>query len=100
MMYIHGAKAQRRRYFYALWESGNGRKKHSGNGSKMCAAARTAPKARGMDLSSAALAVQQEFVDSRIMFSIGKAWIDMENNGIIWFGIPLSVTGKSKYYDR
>ena len=65
-----------------------------------CAAARTAPKARGMDLSSAALAAQQEFVDSRIMFSIGKAWIDMENNGIIWFGIPLSVTGKSKYYDR
>ncbi|MGN0135166.1 ferredoxin domain-containing protein [Anaerotignum sp.] len=54
----------------------------------------------GIALSSAAVVAQMDFVDNRIMFSIGKAWMDMEGNDIIWFGIPLSVTGKSKYFDR
>lgn len=54
----------------------------------------------GIALSSAAVAAQMDFVDNRIMFSIGKAWMDMEGDDIVWFGIPLSVTGKSKYFDR
>lgn len=54
----------------------------------------------GIALSSAVVAAQMDFVDNRIMFSIGKAWMDMEGEDIIWFGIPLSVTGKSKYFDR
>lgn len=54
----------------------------------------------GIALSSAVVAAQMDFVDNRIMFSIGKAWMDMEKDDIVWFGIPLSVTGKSKYFDR
>lgn len=54
----------------------------------------------GIALSSAAVAAQMDFVDNRIMFSIGRAWMDMEGDDIVWFGIPLSVTGKSKYFDR
>ncbi len=54
----------------------------------------------GAALTSAAVAAQQDFVDNRIMFTIGKAWMDMEGDDIVWLGIPLSVTGKSKYFDR
>ena len=54
----------------------------------------------GIALSSAAVAAQRDFVDNRIMVSIGKAWMDMEGDNIVWLGIPLSVTGKSKYFDR
>lgn len=42
-------------------------------------------------------------VDNRILFSAGKAAVDMglfPDNVKISFGIPLSVTGKSPYYDR
>ena len=43
-----------------------------------------------------------DFVDNRIMYTIGKAWMDMEHkdDNTVWFGIPLSTTGKSKYFDR
>ena len=54
----------------------------------------------GIALSSAAIAAQQDFVDNRIMFSIGKAWMELNADDVVWFGIPLSVTGKSKYFDR
>ena len=36
----------------------------------------------GAALSSAAVAAQQDFVDNRIMFTIGKAWMDMEGDDI------------------
>lgn len=56
----------------------------------------------GIALSSAVVVAQMDFVDNRIMFSIGKAWMDLEHkdDNTVWFGIPLSVTGKSKYFDR
>lgn len=56
----------------------------------------------GIALSSAAIVAQQDFVDNRIMFSIGRAWMEMEHreDNTVWFGIPLSVTGKNKYFDR
>lgn len=56
----------------------------------------------GIALSSAVVAAQMDFVDNRIMFSIGKAWMDLEHkdDNTVWFGIPLSVTGKSKFFDR
>lgn len=56
----------------------------------------------GIALCSAAVIAQQDFVDNRIMFTIGKAWMDLNQNedNMVWLGIPLSVTGKSKYFDR
>lgn len=56
----------------------------------------------GIALSSAVIAAQQNFTDNRIMFSIGKAWVDLEHSEdqTVWFGIPLGATGKSKYFDR
>lgn len=54
----------------------------------------------GVALSSAAIAAQMDFVDNRIMFSAGKAFQEMEDGEMLWLGLPLSVTGKSKYFDR
>lgn len=56
----------------------------------------------GIALSSAAIVAQRDFVDNRIMFSIGRAWMEMEHreDDTIWLGLPLSVSGKSKYFDR
>lgn len=54
----------------------------------------------GIATSSAAVVAQRDFVDNRIMFSIGRAWMDLKGDDMVWLGIPLSVTGKSKYFDR
>lgn len=56
----------------------------------------------GIALCSAVVIAQRDFVDNRIMFTIGKAWMDLNQNedNMVWMGIPLSVTGKSKYFDR
>lgn len=54
----------------------------------------------GIALSSAAIAARKDFADNRIMFSIGKAWMDLTGNDTVWLGIPLSATGKSKFFDR
>ncbi|MBQ0145989.1 MAG: hypothetical protein KBS51_02580, partial [Lachnospiraceae bacterium] len=42
-------------------------------------------------------------VDNRVMYSIGKIFNLMDESGtedIIWMGIPLSVSGKSPFFDR
>ncbi len=57
----------------------------------------------GIASCSAAALASQCHVDTRVMFSIGKACLDLG-----WFGpkvkqalgIPLSVTGKSPFFDR
>ena len=57
----------------------------------------------GIAVGSAVSAAARLHVDNRIMYSIGKAAMDLG-----WFsgkvsqalGIPLSVTGKSPYFDR
>ncbi|MGN0980583.1 MAG: ferredoxin domain-containing protein [Candidatus Avoscillospira sp.] len=56
----------------------------------------------GIALSSACLAASAGFADSRIMFSIGKAAeaLDFLPQGILWHGVPISVTGKSPFFDR
>lgn len=56
----------------------------------------------GIALSSAVSAADSERIDSRIMFSIGKAAMEMFYMGdsILWHGIPLSVSGKSIFFDR
>ena len=55
----------------------------------------------GVALSSAALAAADGFVDNRIMFSIGKAAMEMGyEEDVFWHGIPLSIAGKNKFVDR
>jgi len=55
----------------------------------MAAAARTAPKTRG--------------IDNRLMYSIGRACLDLnlfDSTVKQSLGIPLSVTGKNPFFDR
>lgn len=56
----------------------------------------------GIAVSSAVETAADLHVDSRIMYSIGKSAQEMgypfEN--VIWLGIPVSLTGKSPYFDR
>ncbi len=56
----------------------------------------------GIALGSAAAAAADERVDSRIMYTVGKAAEEMGyvEGPVIWHGIPLSVTGKSIFFDR
>lgn len=56
----------------------------------------------GIALSSAALAAASDCVDNRIMLSIGKAAMEMDDypKDILWHGIPLSIAGKNKFMDR
>ena len=56
----------------------------------------------GIALGSAVSTAADERVDSRIMYTIGKAAEEMgyEEGPVIWHGIPLSVTGKSPFFDR
>ena len=56
----------------------------------------------GIALGSAVSVAADERVDSRIMYTIGKAAEEMgyEEGPVIWHGIPLSVTGKSPFFDR
>ena len=54
----------------------------------------------GIAVSSAAVVAHNDFADNRIMFTIGRAWMDLNGDDMVWLGIPVSVTGKSKYFDR
>jgi uncharacterized ferredoxin-like protein len=57
----------------------------------------------GIALSSAADVAAQHHIDNRIMFSIGRAAINLdifEEEVKIAYGIPLSVSGKSPFFDR
>ena len=56
----------------------------------------------GIALSSAAATAGDERVDSRIMFSVGKAAMELAfvSKDIVWQGIPLSVGGKNIFFDR
>lgn len=57
----------------------------------------------GIALGSAASIAADCRIDNRIMFSIGRTAMEMNllgDNVYKIFGIPLSTTGKSKYFDR
>lgn len=56
----------------------------------------------GIALASACAAAADLRIDNRIMFSIGKAAMEMEfgYGDVIWQGIPLSITGKNVFFDR
>lgn len=55
----------------------------------------------GVAADSAALAAADSRVDSRIMFSIGKAAEEIAYvSDCLWLGIPISVSGKSVFFDR
>lgn len=56
----------------------------------------------GIALSSAVSIATDDRVDNRIMFSVGKAAEEMgfHEDGVLWHGIPISVSGKSPFFDR
>jgi uncharacterized ferredoxin-like protein len=57
----------------------------------------------GIAMGSAVSTAALHHVDNRIMFSIGRAALNLKLLGdevVIAYGIPLSVTGKSPFYDR
>jgi uncharacterized ferredoxin-like protein len=55
----------------------------------------------GIALSSAVATASIDRVDSRIMFSVGKAAEESDfSDGCLWLGIPVSVSGKSIFFDR
>lgn len=56
----------------------------------------------GIAVSSAVSIAADNRADSRIMVSIGKAAEEMNylNETVLWQGIPISVTGKSIFFDR
>lgn len=56
----------------------------------------------GIALSSAVQAAAIGKVDNRIMLSIGEGAMEMHytDEDVLWHGIPLSVTGKSGFFDR
>ncbi|MCD1294263.1 ferredoxin [Methanocella sp. CWC-04] len=58
----------------------------------------------GIALSSAAAVAAAHHIDNRMMFSIGRAALNLgffkNENVRIAYGLPLSVSGKSPYFDR
>jgi uncharacterized ferredoxin-like protein len=57
----------------------------------------------GIAVGSAVSVAADRRVDSRVMFSVGRAALNLHSLGDevrIAFGIPLSVTGKSPFFDR
>lgn len=56
----------------------------------------------GIAIGSAVAAAAEMRVDCRVMYSVGKSAEEMHymDGDIIWLGIPLSVSGKSPYFDR
>jgi len=57
----------------------------------------------GIAIGSAVSVAADNRVDSRIMFSAGKVAEEMDYYGekdVIWQGIPISVSGKSPFFDR
>ncbi len=55
----------------------------------------------GIAVSSAVSIAALDMMDSRIMYSIGKAADEMGYEpDILWLGIPVSVSGKNIFFDR
>lgn len=57
----------------------------------------------GIAIGSAVNAAALHHVDNRVMFSVGKAALNLGLLGdevMVAYGIPLSVTGKSPFFDR
>jgi uncharacterized ferredoxin-like protein len=55
----------------------------------------------GIAVSSAVSIAAQDCIDNRIMYSIGKTAGEMGfAEDVLWLGIPLSVSGKSIFFDR
>jgi len=57
----------------------------------------------GIAVCSAAAVAADNRVDNRIMYTIGKAAEEMcysEEKTVVWHGIPISVSGKSIFFDR
>ncbi len=55
----------------------------------------------GIAVSSAVSVAADSRVDNRIMLSIGKTVSEMNfEKDCVWFGIPISVSGKNIFYDR
>lgn len=57
----------------------------------------------GIAVSSAVSAAADACVDTRVMFSIGRAGVSMnlfDDKVKLALGIPLSITGKSPFFDR
>ena len=57
----------------------------------------------GIAAEAAAAAAAHGCVDTRIMFSVGKTAAEMNYEGmdnVIWLGLPLSISGKSPFFDR
>lgn len=55
----------------------------------------------GIAVSSAVATAALDKVDNRIMYSVGKTAEEMGfAEDCVWLGIPLSVSGKSIFYDR
>lgn len=55
----------------------------------------------GIAVSFAVTTAAVDMIDSRIMYSIGKAAVEMDYApDVLWLGIPLSVSGKNIFFDR
>jgi uncharacterized ferredoxin-like protein len=56
----------------------------------------------GIAMGSAVSIAADDRVDNRIMYSIGKAAVEMSyaDDSVAWIGIPLSITGKNIFFDR
>lgn len=57
----------------------------------------------GIAVGSAVSVAMDHRVDNRVMYSIGKAVVEMKLLGdevVVAFGIPLSVSGKNPFFDR
>ena len=55
----------------------------------------------GVAVTSAVTIAAADRIDNRIMYSIGKAAVEMDfSSDVLWLGIPLSVSGKNIFFDR
>lgn len=55
----------------------------------------------GIAVSSAVSIAAADMIDCRIMYSIGKTAAEMDfDPGVVWLGIPLSISGKNIFFDR
>jgi uncharacterized ferredoxin-like protein len=56
----------------------------------------------GIALGSAVSIAADDRVDNRIMYSIGKAAVEMDyaDDSVVWHGIPISISGKNIFFDR
>lgn len=56
----------------------------------------------GIAIGSAVSVAADHRIDSRVMFSIGKAAMEMDytEEYVIWLGIPINTTAKSIFFDR